>query len=286
MHVEPLTGSLGAIVTGIDLAGGLNADQVGELRQAWLKHLVIFIRGQEITPVQQMAFARQIGEPDTYPFLKGINGFPELTEVLKRENETVNFGGIWHSDTTYQPRPPMATMLYARELPPIGGDTLFANQYAAYESLSEGLANTINPLRAIYRAGNKVVSATREARIDEKGTGTPVETLSASHPVVRVHPETGRRSLYVNPAHTVRFDGWSTQDSAALLQILFERQIREEFTCRFRWQVGDLALWDNRCTLHYPVNDYHGYRRLLHRVTLKGDAPVGPGSSKATSSNP
>jgi taurine dioxygenase len=273
MHVEPLTGSLGAIVTGIDLSAGLSPDEVNELRQVWLQHLVIQIRGQDLTPDQQMAFARQIGEPDTYPFLKGI---AELTEVLKRENETVNFGGIWHSDTTYQPKPPMATMLYAKELPPIGGDTLFANQYAAYESLSEGLADTLASLRAVSKAGNKVVSATREARIDEKGTGTPVDDLSASHPVVRVHPETGRRSLFVNPAHTERFDGWSAQDSAALLQTLFGQQIREEFTCRLKWQVGDLALWDNRCTLHYPVNDYHGHRRLLHRVTLKGDEPVGP----------
>lgn len=276
MHVEPLTSQVGAIVTGIDLSAGLNEDQVAALRAAWLEHLVLFIRGQDITPDQQMQFARQIGEPDTYPFLKGIHGYPELTEVLKREDETINFGGIWHTDTVYQARPPMATMLYAKEIPPVGGDTLFANQYAAYETLSDGLRKAIEPLRALARAGNKVVSATRAARIDEKGTGTSVDELSAVHPVVRTHPETRRRSLFVNRAHTVRFDGWTDADSEGLLQYLFQHQVREEFCCRFRWQVGDLALWDNRCTLHYPVNDYQGHRRLLHRVTLKGDEPLGP----------
>ncbi|MGB7180732.1 MAG: TauD/TfdA family dioxygenase [Burkholderiaceae bacterium] len=277
MKVEPLTSQIGAIVTGIDLASGLNAEQVNALRKAWLTHQVVFIRGQDITPAEQMRFARQIGEPDQYPFLKGIDGFPEITEVLKKEDETVNFGGIWHSDTTYQACPPMATMLYAKQLPAVGGDTLFANQYAAYESLSTGLAQTINPLKAISSAGNKVVSATRVPRINDHGTGTAPDALQACHPVVRVHPETGRRSLYINPAHTTHFDGWSTQDSAALLQTLFSRQTREEITCRFKWQAGDLALWDNRCCLHYPVNDYHGQRRLLHRITLKGDVPVGPG---------
>ena len=267
MQVEPLTGVIGASVTGLDLAAGLSDTQVSELRAAWLEHLVLFIRDQQITPAQQMAFAQQIGEPDTYPFLKGLDGFPQVTEVLKKESETINFGGIWHSDTTYQACPPMATMLYAIDLPPVGGDTLFANQYAAYESLSDGLQRTIENLRGLSNAGNKVVSATREARIDEQGTGTSSDEMRAMHPVVRIHPETKRRSLYINPAHTVHFEGWSQEDSQALLRILFEAQTREELCCRFRWQPGDLALWDNRCTLHYPVNDYHGHRRLLHRIT-------------------
>ncbi len=278
MRVEPLTGVIGASVTDIDLAAGLSDAQVSELRDAWLEHLVLFIRDQQITPAQQMAFAWQIGEPDTYPFLKGLDGFPQITEVLKKEDEKINFGGVWHSDTTYQTCPPMATMLYAKEIPPVGGDTLFANQYAAYDSLSEGLRRTIENLRGLSNAGNKAVSATREARIDEQGTGTSSDELRAWHPVVRVHPETGRRSLFINPAHTIRFEDWSPADSKGLLETLFAAQTREEFCCRFRWQPGDLALWDNRCTLHYPVNDYHGHRRLLHRITLKGDAPVGPNS--------
>ena len=197
-----------------------------------------------------------------------------ITEVLKKETETVNFGGVWHSDTTYQSRPPKATILYAKELPPIGGDTLFANQYAAYEQLSEGLKRTIDRLRGVNIAGKTQVSATRSERLKEAGSGIKVEQMSGIHPVVRTHPETGRKSLFINPAHTVSFDGWTETESSGLLAFLFEHQIAPEFQCRLSWQVGDIAIWDNRCTLHYPLNDYHGYRRLLHRITLKGDQPV------------
>ncbi|OED36722.1 taurine dioxygenase [Chromatiales bacterium (ex Bugula neritina AB1)] len=274
MKVEPLTRQIGAVITGIDLAAGLDANCVAELRALWLEYLVIFIRGQNITPEQQMAFALQLGEPDTYPFLSGLSGFPQITEVLKKENETVNFGGVWHTDTCYQPYPPMATMLYAIDIPAAGGDTLFANQYAALASLSDGLASTLKTLRALSVAGNKAVAATRAARIDDSGTGAQADDLHAVHPVVRVHPETAIPALYLSPAHTIRFSGWSEAESAALLQTLFTIQTQQEFCCRFRWQAGDVALWDNRCTLHYPVNDYHGHRRLMHRITLKGDRPI------------
>lgn len=275
MQVEPLTNRIGAVVTGIDLAQGIDASTVANLRAVWLKHLVIFIRGQQLTPEQQMAFARQIGEPDTYPFLQGIPGFPQITEVLKKENETVNFGGVWHTDTSYQRCPPMATLLYAIDIPPSGGDTLFSNQYAAFDALSDGLAMTLSDMRALSRAGNKVVSATRASRIEEQGTNTQADAMQADHPVVRIHPETGKRSLYISPAHTTQFVGWTERESATLLNMLFNKQSQPEITCRFRWQKGDLALWDNRCALHYPVNDYHGHRRLLHRITLKGDQPAG-----------
>ena len=197
-----------------------------------------------------------------------------ITEVLKKENETVNFGGVWHSDTTYQSCPPMATILYAKQLPPIGGDTLFSSQYAAYEQLSEGLKRTIDPLRGLNIAGKKQVSATRSERVKESGSGVKAEQMSGIHPVVRTHPETGRKSLFVNPAHTISFDGWTELESAGLLAFLFAHQISPEFQCRLSWQAGDIAVWDNRCTLHYPLNDYHGYRRLLHRITLKGDQPA------------
>ena len=166
MHIEPISGHIGAIITDIDLAGGLTTTEVAELRSAWLEHLVIFIRGQHISPAQQMAFAHQLGEPDTYPFLKGLPDYPQITEVLKREDEKVNFGGVWHTDTIYKEKPPMATMLYAIDIPPTGGDTLFTNQYAPYDSLSDALAQTVKTLRAVSRAGNKLVAATRSLRID------------------------------------------------------------------------------------------------------------------------
>jgi len=232
------------------------------------------LRGQKLTPENQLDIAKAFGTPDIYPFLNGLEGFAEITPVLKRENEEKNFGGIWHTDTIYQPCPPMATMLYALELPPVGGDTLFANQYMAYEYLSDGLKQTLDGLRLISRSDNKDTVATRSARISESGKPVNIEALIGCHPVVRTHPETQRKSLYISPGHSYAFDGWSQAESAGLLAYLHKHQITEEFRCRHVWEVGDLALWDNRCVLHYPVNDYHGHRRLLHRITLKGDEPV------------
>ncbi|GIR94231.1 MAG: alpha-ketoglutarate-dependent taurine dioxygenase [Alphaproteobacteria bacterium] len=272
---------MGAEITGIDLkkhfnrsANRIDSAVMADIKAVWLERQLIVIRQQSITPEQQLRFAESLGEPDIYPFLQGLDGFPMITEVLKKETETVNFGGVWHSDTTYQSCPPMATVLYAKELPPIGGDTLFSNQYAAYEQLSDGLKRTIGPLRGVNIAGKKRVSATRSERVKESGSGIKAEQMIGIHPVVRTHPDTGRKSLFVNPAHTVSFDGWTESESAGLLAFLFAHQIAPEFQCRLSWQVGDIAIWDNRCTLHYPLNDYHGYRRLLHRITLKGEKPV------------
>ena len=273
MRIVPLTPALGAEVHGLDLGRPLDAPTLARLRELWLDRLLLVFRGQTLTPAAQMAFARQWGEPDRYPFLQGVAGYAELTEVLKREDETVNFGGLWHADTTYQTCPPMATMLYALELPPCGGDTLFADQRLAYDTLSDGLRRTLAPLRAVASAGQPAVSATRSARIADQGTGETARDWQAVHPVVRRHPETGRASLFVNPAHTTCIEGWTEAESRPLLDFLFRHQVSEAFTCRLHWQPGDLALWDNRAVLHYPLNDYHGHRRRLHRVTLKGDAP-------------
>ena len=274
MKVTPLSPSIGAAIEGIDLSGGISAEQARGLRAIWLENQVIVIRGQTLTPAIQIEIARAFGEPDHYPFLKGLDGHPEITPVLKREDEARNFGGIWHTDTIYQPTPPMATMLYALELPPVGGDTLFANQYLAYEQLSDGLKQTLKSLKLVSRSDNKDAAETRATRIKESGVKLNSDSLSGCHPVIRTHPETGRKSLYVSPGHSGYFDGWSEAESANLLSYLHNHQIAEEFRCRHVWQVGDLALWDNRCVLHYPVNDYHGHRRLLHRITLKGDIPA------------
>ena len=218
-----------------------------------------------------MAFARRMGKPIDYPFVKGIEGFPEVIEVKKLEHERHNFGGIWHSDTSYLEEPPMGSMLLAREVPPFGGDTLFANQYLAYESLSEGMRKLLDSLVAINSSAKADASRTREDRIKEQGgTGG---NYQAEHPVVRTHPETGRRALYVNVAHTARFKGMTEEESAPLLGFLFGHQVKPEFTCRFQWRVGSLAFWDNRCVQHNPVNDYHGHRRVMHRITLAGDKP-------------
>ena len=256
---------MGAEILGVDLSKKFPEK---EIRKAFLEHGVVFFRDQKLDPAQFMAFARAMGKPIEYPFVKGIEGFPEVIEVKKLEHEKHNFGGIWHSDTAYLQEPPMGSMLIAREIPPYGGDTEFASQYLAYEALSDGLKRLLDGMVAVNASSKADVTRTREDRVKEYA-----EHYEAEHPVVRTHPETGRKALYVNRGHTLRFRGMTEAESAPLLGFLFRHQVKPEFTCRFQWQVGSLAFWDNRCTQHNPINDYHGHRRVMHRITLAGDRP-------------
>ena len=271
IEVQRIAGALGAEVRGVDVARTLEGEVVAEIRQAFLDHLVIFFRNQKLAPQKLLAFAQRFGQPMEYPQLKGLPECPLVTPVIKLEHERVNFGGVWHSDTSYLECPPMASMLYALETPPHGGDTLFANQYLAYETLSEGLKQALAGLAGINSSAKADVSKTREDRL--RDAGAELKVLVGKHPVVRTHPETGRRALYLNHGHTMGFSGWTEPESAPLLDYLFGHQVKSEFTCRFHWEPGSLAFWDNRCTQHYPVNDYHGYKRVMHRVTLAGDTP-------------
>ncbi len=273
LQIRPVAGALGAEITGVDLSEDLDSDAIAAIRRAWRDHLVIFFRGQPLVPARFLAFARRFGEVIEYPFIKGIEGFPEITSVVKLEHERVNFGGLWHSDTAYLEYPPMATMLIARELSPYGGDTLFANMYLAYETLSPGLRHLLDGLVAVNSSAKADVTKTREDRIRDGARADAKREYVAEHPVVRTHPETGRKALYVNGGHTVRFKNMTEEESAPLLQYLFAHQQHPEFTCRFRWEVGSIAFWDNRCTQHNPINDYHGFRRVMHRVTLAGEKP-------------
>ena len=273
LEVRPLAGAIGAEIFGVDLSGEDDDATIAEIRRAWLDHLVIFFCDQDLPPVRFLDFARRLGRPVEYPFVKGIGGFPEITPVVKLEHERVNFGGLWHSDTAYLETPPMATLLIAREVPPQGGDTLFANMYAAYETLSPGLRRLLDGLVAVNSSAKADVTKTREDRMRDGARADARKTYEALHPVVRTHPETGRKALYVTGGHTVRFDGMTEAESAPLLRFLFAHQTRPEFTCRFRWRPGSLALWDNRCVQHNPINDYHGFRRVMHRITLAGDQP-------------
>jgi alpha-ketoglutarate-dependent taurine dioxygenase len=270
--VSPIAGALGAEISGVDLAMDLADETVAEIRRAWLEHLVVFFRDQLLGPDEFLAFARRLGEPVEYPFVQGIDGYPEIITVTKLPHETVNFGGIWHSDTVYLERPPMATMLVAREVPDSGGDTMWANMYAAYDALSPGLQRLLENLRAVNSSALADVSKTREDRIRDSGGGSEREYV-AEHPVVRTHPETGRKALYVNVAHTSHFVDMTEDESRPLLRYLFEQSIRPELTCRFQWRVGSVALWDNRCAMHNPINDYDGQTRTMHRITLAGDVP-------------
>jgi taurine dioxygenase len=268
LTVQPLCAAIGAQIDGVDLSQPIDEATVVAIRQAWLEHLVIFFRDQQITPQQQLDFARRIGEPMAYPFIKGLPDQPFITPVVKLEHETKNFGGIWHSDTTYLSSPPMATLLLARELPQSGGDTLFANMYLAYESLSSGMRKLLDGLVGISSSLKADASSTREDMRSTAARDDAPEALQAEHRVVRVHPETGRKALYVNVGHTVRFKDMTEQESRPILELLFEHLQRPEFCCRFVWSVGAMTLWDNRCAQHYPVNDYHGSRRVMHRITL------------------
>ncbi len=273
IEVRPLAGAVGAEASGFDLTQPASDALIAAIRRAWLAHGVLFLRNQPLPPTQFQAFAERFGEVIEYPFVAGIEGHPLIIPVLKLPHERNNFGGIWHTDTAYLEVPPMATMLIARELPPYGGDTLFASGAAAFEALSPALQRMLEGLKAVNTSAKADVTRTREDRVKDGPTTQSKKELSAEHPVVRTHAETGRKSLYVNYGHTARFVGMTEEESRPLLEFLFAHQAKPEFSCRFSWRVGDIAFWDNRCVLHNPVNDYHGYKRLMHRVTLKGDRP-------------
>ena len=273
IRVQPLSPALGAEISGVDLGEPLIDDTVAEIRRAFLDHLVIFFHHQSLTPEQYLRFARTLGEPSEYPFVAGLDGYPEITEVIKKEDERINFGGIWHSDTTYLECPPMGTMLYARVIPTTGGDTLFANMVMAYENLSAGMQRLLIGLTAVNSAEKDDAAATRVDRLRERPREVGETVTVAEHPIVRTHPETGRKALYVNPGHTVGIVGFSEAESAPILDYLFRHQTQPEFTCRFRWRRDSLAFWDNRAAQHYPLNDYHGQRRAMQRITLAGDRP-------------
>jgi taurine dioxygenase len=274
LTVRRLAGAVGAEIGGVTLSPDLPEAVVAQLRTLWLEHGVVFFRDQGHLDAPGLAgFARRFGAVVEYPFVKGLPEAPEVIPVVKLEHETINFGGLWHSDTAYLERPPMATMLIAREVPPFGGDTLFASGAAAHEALSEGMRRLLGPLRAVNSSAKADVTKTREDRLKDNARADARRVYEAEHPVVRTHPETGRRALYVNAGHTTRFLDMTEAESAPLLEWLYQHQVRPEFTCRFAWTPGSLAFWDNRCVLHNPVNDYHGYRRVMHRVTLAGDVP-------------
>ena len=273
LKVEPIAGALGAEIGGVDLGAEVDDATIAAIRRVWLDCGVIFFREQDLSEARFLAFAQHFGEAIEYPFVKGLEGFPEIIPVAKLEHERVNFGGVWHSDTSYLDIPPMGTMLIAREVPPYGGDTLFANMCLAYEALSEGMRRLLDGLVAVNSSAKADVSRTREDQVRAGARDNAKPDYAAEHPVVRTHPETGRKALYVNVGHTLRFRDMTEAESAPLLAYLFAHQVRPEFTCRFRWRPGSIAFWDNRCTLHNPVNDYHGYRRLMHRITLAGDRP-------------
>ncbi|MEM7428460.1 MAG: TauD/TfdA family dioxygenase [Pseudomonadota bacterium] len=285
LDIRPLTTALGAEVFGVDLSEPLSNSAFDAVHQALLDHLVIFFRDQEISPERQVAFGRSFGALDIHPFAPALDGHPEVMAIVKEPEDKsgIRFGGIWHSDTTFYEEPVMGSILYAREVPSEGGDTLFANMYLAYETLSDGMKELLGGLQAVhsparsYGKGGRLSEAGKAHRNISMKTRTDTgDDIYAEviHPVIRTHPETGRKGLYVNPNFTVRFEGWTKEESAPLLDYLCAHAVQPEFTCRFRWRKGSIAFWDNRCTQHLALFDYQGQRREMHRVTVSGERPV------------
>ena len=279
-HIETrrVAGALGAEIHGVDLSRDLDDATLGEIRAALLENQVIFFRGQDLTPDRQLAFARRWGEIHLHPFMEGMPTHPEILEIVKRPGEKRNFGGSWHTDQMFSPQPAMGTILYAKEVPPAGGDTLFTNQYLAYETLSDGMKRLLDGVRGVCvgdhfkghggRSRKDVMAGQSTMRVRDPGN---VQTTSL-HPLVRTHPETGRKLLYVG-GHVQGLEDMKDEESEPLIEYLMRHSIRPEFTCRFRWETGSLAFWDNRCVQHFAVNDYQGETRVMHRITICGDTP-------------
>ena len=271
MQVITRSSVIGAEIRGVDLAAGLDHGRLDAINQALLDHRVVFFRDQRLSPQQYQDFASRFGPLQDYMFADGLDGFPYITEIIKTETETEGFGSFWHSDSAYLEKPPKITMLYAREIPPRGGDTLFADMHAALDDLSPGLRAVLESLQAVNSAS--VVPRDEGMYHEVKSKNSDKSDQCAVHPVVRRHDETGRKALYVNSIHTLCFDGMTRAESRPLLEYLYAQLTRPEYCFRLRWQVNTLALWDNRCTQHYALNDYHGYRRVMHRIIVGGDEP-------------
>jgi taurine dioxygenase len=274
INVTPATGVLGAHVDGVDLGADLSGDTVAAIRQALLDHHVLFFRGQDLTPERQMAFGRRFGELDEHPFVHGRPDHPEVLEIVTQPDDTFNFGGGWHTDVTFLPEPDLGSILYAVEIPPAGGDTLFANQHAAYEALSETMKGLLSGLVGIHSAGPQYGyggQSTKAKAMDTKNADAA--HASVEHPMVRTHPESGKKGLYVNPAFQIGIKGMRRDEADALLGFLYRHAVKERFTCRLRWEPGTVAFWDNRSVMHYALHDYAGHRRHMRRITIKGDRP-------------
>ncbi len=279
IELRPLSGAMGAEIHGVDLAKPLEAPVFAEVERAFVDYGAIFFRGQDLSHEAQLDFARRFGPLDVHPIVDAMDGYPELVRVLKPAGELASFGVGWHSDNSFLAEPSLGSMLHARVVPPYGGDTLFASMELAYQALSDTMRRMLEDLVAVHSAGRAYDPATTG---EAKYRGEAAITYHYSdqiheeveHPVIRSHPESGRKSLYVNQMFTQRICGLRRAESEALLGFLYEHCARPEFTCRFRWEAGSLALWDNRSVQHYALDDYRDFERLLYRVTISGTKPV------------
>ena len=272
ISIKPIAGSCGAEIDGIDLSEPLGDNAFAVVEKALLDHLVILFRDQKLAPEQQKAFARRFGDLRISDQYQPLDGHPEILEIVKEPDATDIVGNLWHCDESFLERPALGSILYMIECPEYGGDTMFANQYAAYDALSPGMQHMLSSMRAVYSDGSlQQRNKGRSIKVHPDAANRP--RYEAAHPVVRTHPQTGRKSLFVHRPYTIRFEDMTEEESRPLLNYLFEHAARPEFTCRFRWRKGSVAFWDNRCAQHYALNDYAGVRRYGHRITIVGDVP-------------
>jgi len=273
IEVRKISGGVGVEIANVDISKPLSNAEFSQIRDAFIDHGLIFFRDQNITPEQHIEFAERWAPININRFFAQVEGYEKIAQVLKEKDQLGNIGGGWHTDHSYDHIPAMGSILLARETPPVGGDTLFSCMYKAYETLSPGLQATLEGMRAIH--SSRHIFGEQSEYVKESGPrlkNADQATQDANHPVVITHPESGRKALYVNPAFTLHFDGWTKAESAPLLDYLYTHAARMEHTTRFQWQDGSSAFWDNRCTWHFALNDYHGERRLMHRITLEGSS--------------
>ena len=272
---RPISGGVGAEIEGVDLARA-EPKVMAEVHQALLQHGVIFFRDQNLHPEELIAAAKFFGPLNIHPIYLPMDGYPEIMPVVKEPTATMNIGNSWHSDVSFMEKPSLGSLLYALDVPPYGGDTIFASQRLAYEGLSDEMKSMLGGMRAVH--SDRILSsaeskakrnAVRSTKLDEK----PMPEVQTTHPVIRTIPETGQKHLYVNEAFTIRFDGMTEAESKPLLDYLYEHGHKPEFTCRFQWRKGSVAFWDNRAVQHYAINDYQGFRREMWRVTVEGERP-------------
>jgi taurine dioxygenase len=279
LEIRPMAGALGAEIHGPELSRPLDDATFQKIHRALLDYGAIFFRDQKLTPAAQVDFARRFGRPEVHPIVEGTEAFPELVRVWKPAGQSASFGVGWHSDNSFFEEPSLGSVLYGVTIPPYGGDTIYASMEKAYEALSERMKALLEGLEAVHSASRAYDPAvTGEAKY--KGEGplryrwSDAVTKEVEHPVIRTHPETGRRAVYVNPMFTQRIVGLPEAESSALLRFLYEHGARPDFTCRFRWSEGAVAVWDNRSVWHYAMDDYRPFERVMHRVTIAGDRPA------------
>ena len=270
LHIEAAEGC-GAQVRGVNLADAGQAE-VDALRQALFDHGVLFFRGQGLTPAQHIALAEKFAPIDVNRFFPADAAYPQIAKVEKTEEQVVNIGGGWHTDHSYDAHPAMGSILVARDLPPSGGDTLFADMYAAFETLSDEMKDRLLGMKAVHSSAHIFGEGGAYAQTDQKVMAGSTDTPETIHPVIIKHPGSGKPALYVNPAFTIRFEGMTREESLPLLMDLFAHAIDKSRVHTFVWEPGSVAIWDNRATWHFAKNDYHGHYRLMHRITLEGDA--------------